>query len=192
MSPRGRSGFSTPHCDGSLLQNSYLMPIYVLNMVAPSTLLTAFNTLLILGTIGLGISTYIFQKRTSLRESLEQLDSLWVEHRREYIGVFLHEFSYLPLLRENAVLKFYVRSPTPEEKANVGMIRNAENLIRDTFGKAPEDFLEYDRVTEAWDDESGLYLKTNTVDAVEVRQLAEQIQVDLELSIIDDDEIPPN
>ncbi|WP_154018129.1 hypothetical protein [Halorubrum sp. AJ67] len=123
---------------------------------------------------------------------MEQLDSLWVEHRREYIGVFLHEFSYLPLLRENAVLKFYVRSPTPEEKANVGMIRNAENLIRDTFGKAPEDFLEYDRVTEAWDDESGLYLKTNTVDAVEVRQLAEQIQVDLELSIIDDDEIPPN
>lgn len=132
-------------------------------MIDPSTILTAINTVLILGTIALGVSTYIFQKRTSLRESLEQLDSLWVEHRKEYIGVFLHQFSYFPLLRDSAVLKFYVRHPTPEEKANVGMIRNAEQVLGNTFGMTPQDLLKHDQVVDAWMDNSGLFIETNTV-----------------------------
>lgn len=159
-------------------------------MVTPSTLLTVINTVLILGTIGLGVSTHIFQKRTSLRESLEQLDSLWVKHRREYIGVFLHEFSYLPLLKESAVLKFYVRSPTPEEKANVGMIKNAKKTLEEVHEVTPEDVLDNDSVIDAWADKSGFYIKTNTVDSVKCRNLAEKIQIDLELSIIDEEEIP--
>lgn len=160
-------------------------------MVNPSTILTTINTALILGTIALGVSTYIFQKRTSLRESLEQLDSLWVEHRKEYIGVFLHQFSYIPLLESSAILKFYVRHPTPEEKANVGMIRNAETVLGDAFGMTSEDFLNYDQVVDACIDETGLYIKTNTVNSVKCRNLAEKIQIDLEMSLIDEDEIPP-
>lgn len=159
-------------------------------MVAASTLLTLINTVLIIGTLYLGIQTAIFQKRTSLRESLEQLDSLYIKKRREYIGVLLHQFDYFPYRRESAVLKFYVRLPTPEEKANVGMIRNAEKTLDEVFDKTAEDFLEYDRVTEAWADESGFYIKTDTVDSVECRELAEQIQIDLELSFVDGDEIP--
>lgn len=159
-------------------------------MVNSSILLTAINTVLILGTIGLGISTYIFQKRTSLRESLEQLDALWVKHRREYIGVFLYEFTYVPLLRENAVLKFYVRSPTPEEKANVGMIKNAKKTIEEVHEITPQDVLGYDSVIDAWADESGFYIKTSTVDSVRCRNLAEEFQIDLEICIIDENNIP--
>jgi hypothetical protein len=159
-------------------------------MVEVSTFLTFINTTLIIGTILLGVSTYVFQKRTSLRESLEQLDSLWIEKRREYIGVFLHKFNYFPLIHESAILKFYVRRPTPNEKANVGMILNAEEIFVEIYDLSPEYFRKYDCVNKAWVDNSGLYVQTNTVDAVECRTLAEKIQIDLETTLIDRDELP--
>lgn len=152
--------------------------------IAPSTLLTLINTFLILLTIGLGISTYVFQKRTSLRESLEQLDSLWVANRTEYIGVYLHEFDYFPSARNSAVLKFYVRRPTPEGKANVGMILNAGQTLEESYNMNPEAFESFGRVTESWADASGIYIKTNTVNSVKCRQLAEEIQMRLEHNIL--------
>lgn len=159
-------------------------------MVKLSTLLTFINTVLIIGTILLGVNTYVFQKRTSLRESLEQLDSLWIEKRREYIGIFLHKFDYLPLFQERAILKFYVRKPTPGEKANVGMILNAEKTFNEVFDLPPQYFRKYDGVKNTWIDDSGLYIQTNTVNAVECRALAEEIQIDLETTLIESDELP--
>lgn len=164
--------------------------VELLTSVSPSTLLTGINTILIIGTIGLGISTYVFQKRTSLRESLEQLDSLWLEHRSEYIGVFLHEFSYFPLLKNSAVLKFYVREPTPQEKANVGMIKNAARTLDEVHDMSPEDLESFGRVKEAWADASGIYIKTKTVNSVKCRQLAEEIQLRLEIEYLDEGKIP--
>lgn len=68
-------------------------------MVDISAVFTPINTILIVLTLGLGVSTHIFQVRTSLRESLEQIDSLWVFRRDEYVGVFLHSFQYLPFIK---------------------------------------------------------------------------------------------
>lgn len=159
-------------------------------MVTPPTLLTLVNTILILGTIILGIQTTIFQRRTSLRESLEQLDSLHPPSGAGYIGIILHDFSYIPLWKERAVLKFYVRTPDRHGKANVGQIRNTKKHIEKTYDLSVEQFLEDDIIEDTWVEDSGFYIETNTVDAVKCRTLAEDIQVDIQLADSERDELP--
>lgn len=159
-------------------------------MVEIATLLTLINTILIIGTIILGIQTTIFQKRTSLRESLEQIDSLYTTSGSLYIGVILHNFSYIPIFRQQAVLKFYMRTPNRQGKANVGKIRNTKEHLEETYGISVKQFSEYEIVERSWSEDSGFYIQTNTVDAVKCRALAENIQIDLQLADSDSDELP--
>lgn len=147
-------------------------------MVEIATALTPVNTILIIGTLLLGFYTHRFQRKTSLRESLEQLDSVWVQRRDDYIGVLLHDFDWVPLLRNESVVEFYARRMTNDEKANVGEPLDAEEVF-DDYGMTIEVLQKFDHVTDVTIEEKGVFLMLDTTDPVVCRNVVEHIQHEL-------------
>lgn len=138
----------------------------------PSTWLTLLNTLLIVITILLGIQTTIFQRRTSLRESLEQLDP--IEFGSSYIGVFLYEFNYIPFLHKSVVLKIYVRDSKTRGGGRVGSIHDMQVTLS-AIRINPDYFFSYELVEDVWSDKSGLYIRCRSLDGVKCRKVAEHV-----------------
>jgi hypothetical protein len=147
--------------------------------------LTIFNTALIGVTILLSYQSFKFQSRTSVRESLEQLDD--VEFSKEKLKPILHEFIYQPIRGSRTIvqLKYYRFGKNP---ASASLSR--QNLFSRTFYKLngrdgsdiPEMRLrdaivnklsELDEVVNVWLEDTGIFIEFDTGNSVEVRRRTE-------------------
>lgn len=70
-----------------------------LEQISPQIALTGVNTLLILVTIWFSWNTTVFQKRTAVREAIEQLDNFMLDGRHSVMPS-LKEFKYGLITRE--------------------------------------------------------------------------------------------
>lgn len=64
------------------------------------------------------------------------------------------------------------------------MIVDAEEYFNRVVDISLSEIQESENITDAWIDKSGLYVETNTVDAVDCRQLAEEIQIRIESNLM--------
>ncbi len=97
--------------------------------------LTVFNTLLLLFTGYLSYSSYVFQTRTSIRESLEQLDD--VEFRKGKLRPMLHSYDH-SIIRSACIveLKYYRNGRNP---ASANQLDEAFRFERHRIAKIHDD-----------------------------------------------------
>lgn len=152
--------------------------------------LTTFNTLLLILTAYLGYSSFIFQNRTSVRESLEQLGDLELGH--DILSPILHKYSY-SLFRETetvVLLKYYTAGENPAravryrkffDRTFYRTFRNRSTGDDVSWGREEftaafqqhllnEDFADDVRVAD-----EGIYITLNKDSAVEIRRDIERI-----------------
>ena len=166
----------------SLLAMAYELLWNIFDSISANPL-NSVNFVLLVATAMLSYNSYIAQKRAGLRESLEQLDD--VEYYQEKLKPILHEFDYIPFLKQESVvlLKYY------KEGANPASSNRPTELFRQTLwrvrGKSHSgELITNESVYEALQkkldkledlnvervDESGIYFKINSVDPVFVRE----------------------
>lgn len=150
--------------------------------------LTIFNTILLLFTGYLSYSSFKFQTRTSVRESLEQLDD--VEFRQEKLRPILHELKFRPLRGHQTTvhLKYYTFGRAPESASrNAGRLfvqthsqldsmHEENDLSHQEFKNLLKSALEsLDPVDRIEVDDTGIFLRFDTGNPVSVRRRTEQI-----------------
>lgn len=148
---------------------------------------TTLNTFLILGSIYLGYTGYIFQTRTSVRESLEQLDAL--EYKREKLQPILYEFTYTPLWKSKVVvqLKSYkkgdvagVSSPTKTlhvalHRRGYGHKDTGNTLSREDYMESIQwELNQIEGINDVKVQERDILFTILSTDAVRVRRLTEE------------------
>lgn len=149
--------------------------------------LALFNTFLISVTIILSYQSIKFQSRTSIRESLEQLDD--VEYSSEKLKPILHKFAFRPLRGHQTIvqLKYYRYSSQPATSSQSGphlfqgtlysINRHVESEIpKDEFLQAISRKLStLDEVSDIWVEDTGIFLQYETGNSVEVRRRTETV-----------------
>lgn len=152
-----------------------------------NNVLTVINTSLILVTIYLSYQSFKFQTRTSIRESLEQLEDIDFYH--EKFSPILYKFDFRPVRghRTTVQLKYYSYGRNPASASD-----NQRDLFNRTFyilndrdysgiptkrlrQAIAEKLLEAEAVTDVWTDDTGIFLEYDTGNAVEVRRRTEAI-----------------
>lgn len=147
--------------------------------------LTLFNTLLLVVTGYLSYTSYVFQKRTGVRESLEQLED--VEYGSGKLRPILHRFEFIPFLRKKVEvqLKYYHFGNSP---ASAGVLNdlfqkqlyhlNGRDSSYSEYGQ--EEFSsDIERALNSLDycdsasvDSEGIVVMFQTTNAVEIRRRA--------------------
>lgn len=148
--------------------------------------LTLFNTFLLIFTGYLSLSSYKFQSRTSIRESLEQLED--IEFRKEKLSPIMHDFGFRPIRghRTTVQLKYYRfgKNPASASKLHNRLFHTTlyeanrteeDKLSEDTFYDALQRKLSnLDGVNGVWIRNTGIFLTYDTGNAVEVRKRTEK------------------
>ncbi|MCU4801333.1 hypothetical protein OB920_13210 [Halobacteria archaeon HArc-gm2] len=150
--------------------------------------LTIFNSLLLITTAVLSFSSQIFQTRTSIRESLEQLED--VEFHREKLKPILHNVEYFPLLKgkSTVLLKYYQegRNPASANKPldlftrtlnKAGRVHSDNRVFtkEKAYSGIKRTLNEVEGVTVSRVDESGIYLEIPSADSVVVRERTDAV-----------------
>lgn len=124
----------------------------------PISLITAIGVAV---TIIIGYSNFNWQRRAAARESLEQLDDLYIDRPYSKIKAILHSFPRWPI--DKSVVKFQIYNPT--EIAGVSGIHGSFLLIpRHVFNGYEVDSVE-----------DGYLVKLDTADPVEIRRRIQNI-----------------
>jgi len=152
------------------------------NLVAQNPL-TLFNTLLLVLTGYLSYTSYVFQKRTGVRESLEQLED--VEYGSGKLRPILHRFEFTPFLREKVEvqLKYYHFGKNP---ASAGVLNDLfqrqlyqlngrdssySEYRQEDFESDIQEFLcDLNYCKSASVDSEGIVVTFQTTNAVEIRR----------------------
>jgi len=150
--------------------------------------LTVFNTLLLIFTGSLSYASYVFQKQTSIRESLEQLED--ADYRFGKLRPMLHEFGYIPFRHCRVVvqLKYYQFGTEPSTAGEMselfdkflyrlnGRDSSHPDYPREELESDLERTLSNAEYAESVDVNSqGILLTFNTLDAVLIRKNVNQV-----------------
>lgn len=147
--------------------------------------LTIFNSLLLILTGYLSYSTFKFQRRTSVREALEQLED--VHFYRGKITPILNEFEFNPVFgtsSSDVKLKYYKYGRNPatanqETKlfsATLGRITGSQDDEMDDtelYSLISEALENQPGVEMAQASESGIHVRFQTANAVQIRRRTE-------------------
>ena len=164
----------------------------ILTFVSASPL-TAFNTAILIFTAVLSYSTRTFQVRTSIRESIEQLED--VELRSGKLRPILYRFNYAIGGRStcSVQLKYYKdgRNPAsanqPMRKSFFGVVNKIIRGVLDehparydiNFGKFEDQVAELisgvDGVKNVKNKPNGIIIQIDSGDAVEIRRITEEV-----------------
>jgi len=149
---------------------------YLTNLIVDNPI-SALNLVLLCITIVLSVSSYSSQARMSVRESIEQLDDLEVNHSTK-IKPSLHDFDF-GILNPRSTVQFRVLSPA-QNPSTASKYITSSSLFHESRNSEMESFLEQrDLVSRAEFNEPEVIVGISSRNAVEVKQATEEIMLQI-------------
>jgi len=127
----------------------------------------------------LSLGTHIFQVKTGLRESLEQLDDILIGNNTK-IRVILHDFAYSPIRRaipimsdnSHCVLEFRIHVLNDQNIGGAGQPEKVEYFIEDLSMPEIRDLNDVERIEEQ---PYSMRVRFNTIEPAELRESSAKI-----------------
>lgn len=149
---------------------------YLTNLIVDNPI-SALNLVLLCITIVLSVSSYSSQARMSVRESIEQLDDLEINHSTK-IKPALHDFDF-GILNPRSTVQFRILGAA-QNPSTASQYVTSNSLFHDSRNSEMESFLEQrDLVSKAEFNEPEVIVKIPSRNAVEVKQATEEIMLQI-------------